>query len=192
MTTRLYLDICEGLTSTRSLSDIAKQNCVTEAIVQSVLDVVDFEQPSTLPQTLCIDEFKGSAGIYDSARKRWITDKFHCNISDGDAGCIIDILPQITLEQLMPYFFSFDLAQRQKNTNGAYACRPGTDLTGKRILLVDDIITSGSTVSACALALLAAGAVAVDAVCIAAAEDLPREKQKPKPAKRKFKENSHQ
>ena len=114
MTTRLYLDICEGLTSTRSLSDIARQNCVTEAIVQSVLDVVDFEQPSTLPQTLCIDEFKGSAGIYDSARKRWITDKFHCNISDGDAGCIIDILPQITLEQLMPYFFSFDLAQRQK------------------------------------------------------------------------------
>ena len=114
MTTRLYLDICEGLTSTRSLSDIAKQNCVTEAIVQSVLDVVDFEQPSALPQTLCIDEFKGSAGIYDSARKRWITDKFHCNISDGDAGCIIDILPQITLEQLMPYFFSFDLAQRQK------------------------------------------------------------------------------
>ncbi len=101
------------------------------------------------------------------------------------------LCPLVTTRSIRPQK-TLDLAQRQKNTNGAYACRPGTDLTGKRILLVDDIITSGSTVSACALALLAAGAVAVDAVCIAAAEDLPREKQKPKPAKRKFKENSHQ
>ena len=46
--------------------------------------------------------------------KRWIVDKFHCNICDGDAGCIIDILPTITLDELTPYFFSFNLQQRQK------------------------------------------------------------------------------
>lgn len=114
MSLSLYLDICESLTSTYSISDIAKQNCITEAIVQSVLDSVDFGRPNKLPQTLCIDEFKGSAGVYDPIKKRWSTTDFHCNISDGDAGCIVDILPQITVDQLMPYFFSFDLSTRQK------------------------------------------------------------------------------
>jgi transposase len=114
MTYQLYLDICQGLTTTHSLCSIARQNCVTEAIVQSVIDSVDFDRPQSLPKTLCIDEFKGSSGTYDSKQKRWIVDKFHCNISDGDAGCIIDILPAITLDELLPYFFSFDLSLRQE------------------------------------------------------------------------------
>ncbi|MEE0801343.1 MAG: phosphoribosyltransferase family protein [Gemmiger sp.] len=73
---------------------------------------------------------------------------------------------------------SLDAAQRRRNTLDAYGCRAGTDLTGKRVLLVDDVITTGSTVSACALALIAAGAVSVDAVCFAADEELPRDKQR--------------
>lgn len=59
-------------------------------------------------------------------------------------------------------------AARLQNTRGAYACRRGTDLTGKRVLLVDDVITTGATVSACAQALLQAGAVSVFAVSFAA------------------------
>lgn len=68
-------------------------------------------------------------------------------------------------------------AERIRNTKGAYACRRGTDLSGKRVLLVDDIITTGATVSACALALLQAGAGEVTAAAIAANEELPKEKQ---------------
>ncbi|WP_455501056.1 ComF family protein [Gemmiger sp.] len=68
--------------------------------------------------------------------------------------------------------------QRLQNAKDAFACRPGTDLTGKRVLLVDDIITTGATASACALELLKAGATDVTAAAIAAAEELPREKQK--------------
>ena len=64
--------------------------------------------------------------------------------------------------------------QRLQNARGAFGCRPGTDLTGRRVLLIDDIITTGATASACALALLEAGAVEVTAVAIAAAENCPR------------------
>lgn len=69
--------------------------------------------------------------------------------------------------------------QRLQNARGAFGCRPGTDLTGRRVLLVDDIITTGATASACALALLEAGAVEVTAVAIAAAEELPKSRKKP-------------
>ena len=65
------------------------------------------------------------------------------------------------------------------NARGAFGCRPGTDLTGRRVLLVDDIITTGATASACALALLQAGAVEVTAVAIATAEELPKSRKKP-------------
>ena len=69
--------------------------------------------------------------------------------------------------------------QRLQNARGAFGCRPGTDLTGRRVLLIDDIITTGATASACALALLEAGAVEVTAVAIAAAEELPKSRKKP-------------
>ena len=74
---------------------------------------------------------------------------------------------------------TLDRAARLENTRGAYACRPGTDLSGMRVLLVDDVITTGATVSACALALLQAGAVSVFAVSVAA--DPPPSPQ-PRPA----------
>ena len=68
-------------------------------------------------------------------------------------------------------------AGRMQNARNAYACRPGTDLSGKRVLLVDDIITTGATASACALALLQAGASDVTAAAIAAVEELPKQQR---------------
>ncbi len=65
-------------------------------------------------------------------------------------------------------------AQRLANKKDAYACRSGTDLTGKRVLLVDDIITTGATVSACASALQQAGANEITAAAVAATEELPK------------------
>ena len=49
---------------------------------------------------------------------------------------------------------------------------------GKRVLLVDDIITTGATVSACALALQQAGAYEITAAAVAATEELPKSLQK--------------
>ena len=57
--------------------------------------------------------------------------------------------------------------ERRANISGAYAVLPGADVRGKRILLVDDVITTGSTVSECARMLLMAGAAEVRAVSVA-------------------------
>lgn len=48
--------------------------------------------------------------------------------------------------------------QRWTNVAGAFAVEPGISLHGKRILIVDDVATTGATLRACALALQEAGA----------------------------------
>ena len=47
---------------------------------------------------------------------------------------------------------------RRANARGAYALLPGTDMVGKRVVLVDDVVTSGSTLGECAALLCQAGA----------------------------------
>lgn len=84
--------------------------------------------------------------------------------------------PLHTTRRLLPQK-SLTREQRLQNTRNAYACRAGVDLSGKRVLLVDDIITTGATVSACAMALLAAGAEEITAAAVAAAEPLPKNKR---------------
>ena len=56
---------------------------------------------------------------------------------------------------------------RRKNVQNAYAVVNPEAFSGKRLLLIDDVVTSGSTLSACADELLAAGAHSV--VCLALA-----------------------
>jgi ComF family protein len=48
--------------------------------------------------------------------------------------------------------------QRAKNMRGAFAVRNGVELDGERVVLVDDVFTTGATTSACAKALRTAGA----------------------------------
>jgi competence protein ComFC len=48
--------------------------------------------------------------------------------------------------------------QRAANVRRAFALRPGVKLHGERLILVDDVFTTGATTSACARVLLAAGA----------------------------------
>ncbi|MCS7336650.1 MAG: ComF family protein [Verrucomicrobiae bacterium] len=51
--------------------------------------------------------------------------------------------------------------QRAKNMRGAFAVRRGRRLDGARIVLVDDVFTTGATTNACAKALIEAGAAEV-------------------------------
>lgn len=60
-------------------------------------------------------------------------------------------------------------AARRANVLGAYEVRPGVDLRGRRVVLVDDVVTSGSTLSECAACLRMAGAERVIALTAARA-----------------------
>lgn len=48
--------------------------------------------------------------------------------------------------------------QRLANVRAAFAMRPGARLEGQRLVLIDDVMTTGATTGACAAALRAAGA----------------------------------
>ena len=56
---------------------------------------------------------------------------------------------------------------RRRNVAGAFAVKPGRDVMGKRILQVDDVLTTGATAAECARVLLEAGAARVEILTLA-------------------------
>ena len=60
--------------------------------------------------------------------------------------------------------------KRRANISGAYICRPDAETAGKSILLIDDVITSGSTLSECSRMLLMGGAERVICAVLARTE----------------------
>lgn len=60
-------------------------------------------------------------------------------------------------------------AARSANVKGVYALAADTALEGKRIVLIDDVVTTGATLSECAGVLKKAGAAAVIGLTVASA-----------------------
>ena len=60
-------------------------------------------------------------------------------------------------------------AKRRANVLGVYRTTDPVGMTGKRVLLLDDIVTTGATAGECARVLLTGGAKEVHLGCIAAA-----------------------
>jgi ComF family protein len=58
-------------------------------------------------------------------------------------------------------------AKRRENVSGAFRARPGRPLDGMRLLLVDDVMTTGATASACASVMKRAGAKSVTLLTLA-------------------------
>lgn len=59
--------------------------------------------------------------------------------------------------------------ERHSNVKGAFAIRPPDIFRNKHVLLIDDVLTTGSTANACAEALRYAGAIRVSVLAVARA-----------------------
>ena len=64
---------------------------------------------------------------------------------------------------------AFDRAERMENLRNAFRLRPAADVRGLQVLLVDDVLTTGSTLSECARVLKRGGASAIYAATAARA-----------------------
>ncbi len=115
MTLPLYYKICRSLMRAHSLRSIAGMLCISATVVKHVLDTISFDRPEHLPETLCIDEFKGDSGEWLPDRQCWDTNRYHCNIVNGDGqkGYVMDILPDIKADSVKNYFRQFSPDDRK-------------------------------------------------------------------------------
>ena len=64
---------------------------------------------------------------------------------------------------------ALDRSERMENLHNAFRLRKNADVRGLRVLLIDDVLTTGSTLSECARILKCAGAISVHAATAARA-----------------------
>jgi ComF family protein len=62
------------------------------------------------------------------------------------------------------------ITERSENVKDAFVLKKNKKISGKNILLLDDVITTGATISECGKLLISGGAVKVFAVSVALAE----------------------
>jgi ComF family protein len=90
---------------------------------------------------------------------RAVADRINCSLD-------VAILARITNS---PPQTSQDRSQRRQNVRGSFAVTRPDRLANRRVLLVDDVMTTGATLDECARTMLAAGAQVVDVFTLARA-----------------------
>lgn len=89
----------------QSFTDIARRYCVSLSTVLRYFTKVTISAPSSLPEVLSIDEFKGNAA----------GQKYQVAIVDPTTKRPLDILPERNTDKIIRYFLeNFTLSQRKK------------------------------------------------------------------------------
>ena len=84
------------------------------------------------------------------------------------ARCGIPVVPALRRVRATLTQAGLSNTRRRQNVDTAFECRRGARaLAGKRILLIDDVLTTGSTAAACARVLKRAGAAKVALLAVA-------------------------
>lgn len=91
-------------------------------------------------------------------------------LARGLPAAFADAVIDLSLQRIRPTHAQSSLArdERARNVRGAFAVQ-GDSIAGKRVLLIDDVVTTGGTISECARALKRAGAASVEAFAVALA-----------------------
>ena len=107
-----------------------------------------------------------------SRRRRWLRGYDQVELIARSAGQELNTPAIAVLKKIKhtkPQSRLPDYARRKANVMGVFSVSDPALIAGKRILLLDDIITTGATVSECARVLLTAGAKEVHCAAVAAA-----------------------
>lgn len=107
-----------------------------------------------------------------STFRRWKRGYDQVELVAKAVGRELGITPVSTLVKIRnnrPQSLQKSSAQRRANVMGVYRCSNPQDILGKKILLLDDILTTGATAGECARVLLTAGASEVFCAAVAAA-----------------------
>ena len=106
-----------------------------------------------------------------SPLRRWRRGYDQSELLARAAGRLLGMEPVPTLKKsnrCKPQSRTVSPEERQGNIRGAFRVRDPETVRGKRVLLIDDVLTTGSTVSEASRVLLEAGAKSVDVATLAA------------------------
>ncbi|MCD8104315.1 MAG: hypothetical protein LUF35_04770 [Lachnospiraceae bacterium] len=106
MTEALFIEIYLSLTENVSIRSIAEKECVSERVVQHVLELSAAERPAELPEVLCLFDFRANVGTWNPDTHSWDMYTSLCGISDGSTGELLDIIPETSVTSLSGYFGS--------------------------------------------------------------------------------------